>query len=320
MTTAPSTSVSTQPLRWGVLGARSRIYAKALEPAFQQSDRHQVIAGASRDADGGTAPYDRLLARGDVDAIYIPLPNIDHKTWILRSLAAGKHVLCEKPLTLNPADTDEVFAAAQAADLVLLEAYMWPHHARSRRTLELCASGELGSMRSTHSVFSFPFDRVDDHRLDRRGAGALFDVGIYCLAPAMMIAGRDALRSAASAVRNDVGVDVSMSGWVDWGEGFTSTFEVSFDGPNHRRLDVTGTAGMLTVPDWHAPGPIGPTTLGRVDRLGMETSESMVATDAYEDMIDHFADVVAGETAPVFGAAESGRLARVLDMVHASAP
>ncbi len=309
----------TSPLRWGVLGARSGIYHKALRPAFEHSAVHQIVAEASR-ADGGSeVPYAEMLRRSDVDAVYIPLPNVGHKSWILRSLEAGKHVLCEKPLTLTPADTDEVFAAAEAAGRTLLEAYMWPHHARARRTLELCADGSLGRLRSTRSIFTFPFDRPDDHRLDERGAGALFDVGIYCLGPAMMIAGRAPVRAAAGAVRNDKGVDVSMTGWVDWGEGFHSTFEVSFDQPGRRTLEVSGTDEVLTIADWHAPGPVGDAVLTRMDRTGFASNEVLAGSDAYEGMVDQFAAVVRGEAVPLFGPTESRRLAGLIEMVQRAA-
>ncbi len=307
------------PLRWGVLGARSGIYRKSLLPAMRHSTRHSIVAEASRDDAGDEAPYAELLRRADVEAVYIPLPNVGHKPWILRALEAGKHVLCEKPLTLAPADTDEVFAAADAAGLTLLEAYMWPHHARSRRTIELCADGSLGELRSTRSVFTFPFERPDDHRLDDRGAGALFDVGIYCLGPAMIIAGRSPVAAAAGAVRNDAGVDVSMTGWVDWGEGFHSTFEVSFDQPSRRTLEVAGTREALTIPDWHAPGPIGDACLMRLDRAGITTTEVLAGSDAYEGMVDQFAEVVRGEAPPVFGPTESCRLAGVIDLVQRAA-
>src|SRR5215218_5991920 len=119
-------------LRWGVIGATSRIYQGKLKPPMQARPAHTIVAEASRTSDGGDAPYADLLGRSDVDAVYIPLPNDGHKKWILAALEAGKHVLCEKPLTMSPADTDEVFAAAAAADRALVEAYMWPHHPRSK--------------------------------------------------------------------------------------------------------------------------------------------------------------------------------------------
>ena len=231
-----------QPLRWGVIGATSKIYNNSLKPAFEASVGHRIVGEASR-ADGGDDPYGALLERSDVDAVYIPLPNDGHKPWILRALAAGKHVLCEKPLTMSTADTVEVFEAAEAANLTLMEAYMWPHHPRARRVLELVAAGAVGELRSIRSVFTYPSSDPTNHRLDERGAGALFDVGIYCIGPAMLLAQRNHVAVAASAVRNDKHVDVSMTGFVDWGDGLGSSFDVSFESPHRRLLEIAGTDG-----------------------------------------------------------------------------
>jgi predicted dehydrogenase len=129
-------------LRWGILGASSKIYRKALLPVFEASPLHEVVAEASRSGQDET-PYGDVLTRSDVDAIYIPLPNHIHASWIVRALEAGKHVLCEKPLTLTLAESEQIFAAAETTDRWLIEAYTWPHHPRSQRVLELAATGAL---------------------------------------------------------------------------------------------------------------------------------------------------------------------------------
>ena len=133
-----------------------------------------------------------MLARDDIDAVYNPLPNHLHAEWSHRALDAGKHVLCEKPLTLSPADSAALFDHAESAGLTILEAYMWPHHPRARALLDLVADGSLGMLRFGRSSFSYPMDMsTGDHRIDTRGAGALFDIGIYCIAPFMLIADRE---------------------------------------------------------------------------------------------------------------------------------
>ncbi|MCU1391952.1 MAG: oxidoreductase domain protein [Ilumatobacteraceae bacterium] len=307
-------------LRWGVLGATSRIYRKSLAPAFRAAAGHEVVAEASRDA-GDTRPYTDLLRRDDVDAVYIPLPNSGHKPWILAALAAGKHVLCEKPLTLSAADTIEVFDAAVAADRVLLEAYMWPHHPRARRILQLVADGSIGRLDTVRSAFTYASSDPTDHRLDERGAGALFDVGIYCLAPPMMMVGRDHVDVAAAATRNVAGVDVAMSGFVDWGSGVGSAFEVSFEAPSRRILELTGTEGVITVPGWHAPGPETPSQILVQRRDDTVETIEVEGANAFVGMMEQFATVVRGEAAPVFGRTESVRLAVLIDALHAaSAP
>lgn len=302
-------------LRWGVLGGSSHIFRKSLQPAMEAAGQ-TIVDAPSRNGES-FAPYEAMLMRDDIDAVYNPLPNHLHAEWTHKALDAGKHVLCEKPLTLSPADSESVFDHAEAAGLTLLEAYMWPHHPRARRLLELVRHGDVGWPQQGTASFSWPMDMDSgDHRLDYRGAGALFDVGIYCIAPFMLMARRDANLVAANAVRNRMGVDISMTGWVDWGGGFGSSFGVSFDAPVNRSLSLVCSDAVITVPGSHAPGPLGPSEIiverrdGSVEHLACEGGE------AYTDMIRHFAAVVAGEEAPVHGRTETLRLADVLQRLH----
>lgn len=304
-------------MRWGVLGGSSRIFRKSLEPAFERAG-HRVVAAPSRSGDS-LQPYLDMLRRDDIDAVYNPLPNDLHGEWTHRALDAGKHVLCEKPLTLTPNDTASVFDHAEASGLVVLEAYMWPHHPRARRVLELVHDGTIGRPQWGRAHFSWPMDQSSgDHRLDQRGAGALFDVGIYCIAPFMLMARREPETVHASAVRNELGIDLTMSGSVDWGAGFTSTFHVSFDAPHTRSWAMVGSHETLELPGMFVPGPVEPSQLVRVGRDGIQISETCDGGWAYADMVRHFAQVVAGDNSPVFGRAESERLARTIARLHAA--
>lgn len=304
-----------EALRWGVLGASSRIYRGKILPPMQTRPGHEVVAEASREADGSDAPYAALLTRSDVDAVYIPLPNHGHKPWILAALDAGKHVLCEKPLTMSVADTDEVYAVAESAGRALVEAYMWPHHPRNQVLLD-AARTELGDLRFARGAFSFPLGRPEDHRFDERGGGALFDVGIYCLGPTVLVAPREPVRVAAAAVRNAHGVDLSLSGWLDLGRGLTATCEVSFESVYGRSYILSGTKGQITIPDWFAPGPAHDSN---VDVLRLDESVLSLpaaGADAYGEMLDQFADVVQSAATPRWGAPESRRLARWIEALH----
>ncbi|MGD9996398.1 MAG: Gfo/Idh/MocA family protein [Ilumatobacteraceae bacterium] len=307
-----------EPLRWGVIGARSRIYLGRLKPEMLSRPAHEVVAEASRDEAGSDRAYAELLTRPDVDAIYIPVPNDGHKRWILAALEAGKHVLCEKPLTMTAADTDEVYAAARSAGRVLSEAYMWPHHPRSKVVLEV-ARTELGELRFSRGCFGFTLDRPGDHRFDERGGGALFDVGIYCLGPALMLAPREPVAVAAAAARNEHGVDVSFSGWLDLGEGFTATAEASFQSTNRRSLDLTGTEGSLIIAPDLAPGPLEPSTFDVLHLDDSVTSYPARGADAYGEMLDQFAAAVNGEPL-VWTEQHSRLLARWIDALLTTAP
>ena len=301
--------------RWGVLGGSSRIFHKSLAPAFA-ANGHTVVAAPSRDGDS-LAPYQEMLERDDIDAIYNPLPNHLHAEWTHRALDAGKHVLCEKPLTLSVADTTAVFDHAEVAGRTLLEAYVWPHHPRARTLLELVRSGSLGSPQWGSGQFSWPMDLSSgDHRLDYRGAGALFDVGIYCIAPFMLMARRDASVVSANAVRNMAGIDLTMTGFVDWGGGFGSAFHVSFDAPVARSMALVCSEAKVTIPGWHSPGPLEPSEIIIERRDGSVETVACAGGAGYTGMVAHFDYVVAGRAAPVFGRTESVRLAEVLQQLH----
>ena len=302
-------------MRWGVVGASSRIYRKSLRPGIEAAG-HQIVAEAVRAGDS-LAPYDEMLARTDVDAVYIPLPNHLHAEWIHRALDAGKHVLCEKPLTMSVADTVSVFDHAEQVGRTVLEAYMWPHHPRARRLLQLVADGEVGWPQSGRAQFSWPMDLTSgDHRLDLRGAGALFDVGVYCIAPFMLMARRDPSLVAANAVRNTVGVDIEMTGWIDWSGGFGSAFHVSFDAPSARHLALSASEGLVTVVGDNTPGSLEPSDLVIERRDGSVDTITCEGGNAFEGLVRQLEAVAYGEAPAVFGRTESVRLAQTLEGLH----
>jgi D-xylose 1-dehydrogenase (NADP+, D-xylono-1,5-lactone-forming) len=302
-------------MRWGVFGGSSRIYHSALRPAFDELG-HVVVDAPSRRGDD-FEPYAEMLARDDIDAVYNPLPNHLHAEWCHRALDAGKHVLCEKPLTLSPADSAGLFDHAETAGLTILEAYMWPHHPRARALLELVSDGSLGVLRSGRASFSYPMDMsAGDHRIDQRGAGALFDIGIYCIAPFLLMADREPARMAATATRNDVGVDTSMAGWIDWGSGFSTTFDVSFDGPVRKQMALSASLGLVNLPGDNVPGPLDTSEILIERRDGSVDTIACAGANAYAGMVAHFESVVASKDEPVFGRRESLRLADLFDQLH----
>ncbi len=302
-------------IRWGVFGGSSRIYHSSLKPAFDELG-HVVVDAPSRRG-GDFAPYADMLARDDIDAVYNPLPNHLHAEWSHRAIDAGKHVLCEKPLTMSPADSADLFDHAAAAGVTILEAYMWPHHPRAHALLALAGDGSLGTLRSGRASFSYPMDMSSgDHRIDTRGAGALFDIGIYCIAPFLLMAARDPVSMAASATRNELGVDTSMAGWIDWGSGFSSAFDVSFDAPLRKQMALSASLGLVELPGEYVPGPPDASQIIIERRDGSVETVECAGANAYAGMVAHFEAVVAGEQKPVFGMEESMRLAAILDELH----
>src|SRR3954469_19471735 len=147
--------LSTAPINSSILGAA------------RESDKADVIAVASRDAARAEAyaaehgieraygGYDALLEDPDVEGVYVSLPNGLHIEWTLRALEAGKHVLCEKPMSRRAAEVEQAFDRAEAAGLVLSEGFMWRHHPQTRKLTELLAEGAIGPLRLVRVAFSF---------------------------------------------------------------------------------------------------------------------------------------------------------------------
>ncbi len=175
-------------MRWGLLSTAA-INAAILGGA-RETDAAEIVAVASRDlarAEGyarehgierAHGSYEALLEDPDVEAIYVPLPNSMHVPWSVRALEAGKHVLCEKPLTRRVAEAEQAFAAAERSGRLLAEAFMWRHHPQTRRLRELLDEGVIGRLRLIRAVFSFPLREAENIRLDAElDGGGLMDVG-----------------------------------------------------------------------------------------------------------------------------------------------
>jgi xylose dehydrogenase (NAD/NADP) len=321
--------VGAAPVGWGVIGATSQVAQKAVLPAIVASPDARLVAVASESAEDGGAgcfgplrahrAYDAVLDDPEVEAVYVPLPNSLHREWVVRAAAAGKHVLCEKPLAPTANDAEAMTAACEAAGVTLGEAYMTPFHPREAAFETLVRSGRLGALRFARAAFTGVLDRRDDHRWrPEMGGGALLDVGIYCVAPLLAAAGRTPARVEASATLAKSGVDVSFAGWLDFGDGFTATIECSFDAPERQFLEIVGTEAAVVIDRAYTPGPADTAmTLRRRDgRL-----EELVAggADPYREMIEHFHAVVRGTATPRRSCAASITLLGVLERLRAAA-
>ncbi len=316
-------------LGWGVLGATSQVAQKAVLPAIVASPGARLVAVASRHAaDGGGGrfgaehayrAYAALLDDPRVEAVYVPLPNSLHREWVERAAAAGKHVLCEKPLAPTAADATAMATACAAAGVTLLEAYMTPFHPRAQAIDALVASGRLGALRFARGAFTGVLDRPADHRWrPEMGGGSLLDVGIYCVAPLLAAAGRPPARVEAAASLTKSGVDASFSGWLDWGDGFTATIECSFDAPERQLLEMIGTEAAVSVDRAHTPGPED-VAITLHSRDGRVEQIVVAGTDPYRAMIDHFQAVVRGVAKPSRSCSDSVTLLTVLDRLREAA-
>jgi len=292
-----------------------------------QTDEVEVAAVASRDRDRAEAyarergiersfgSYEELLADPELDAIYVSLPNSLHHEWTMAALAAGKHVLCEKPYTRRPAEVEEAYDAAEAAGLVLMEAFMWRHHAQSRQLKELVDGGAIGELRAVRAAFSFTLTRVGDVRLDPAlDGGSLMDVGCYCVSAARLLAGEPD-RVTGQAVEAD-GVDLRFAATLSFPHGPLAHFDCGFDLPDRSELVAVGSAGQLEVFDpWHSQSPgleLRPAG-GPPRRIEPDPG------NRYRRQWDNFARAVRGEEPPLLDRADALGQARTIDALYRAA-
>jgi predicted dehydrogenase len=246
-------------LRFGVLGCAA-IATRKVIPAIQRSQRCEVVAIASRDAGRAAATaaelgiarhhgsYDELLADDTVDAVYNPLPNHMHAEWTLRAAAAGKHVLCEKPLALDAAEARRMIDGCRDAGVVLMEAFMYRLHPLWQRVHALVAEGAIGELQTIQAFFSYRnVDPENIRNIAAYGGGALMDIGCYPINVARWIFGAEP-SVVAAAVRYDpvFGTDVLSSAVLDF-DGRHATFTCSTQIEDDQRVHLVGTAGRLLV-------------------------------------------------------------------------
>jgi predicted dehydrogenase len=263
-------------LRWGLLGT-ARIN-RAIIPALRQGARHELVAVASRREDVARAyaaewsipraygSYEALLAAGDIDAVYIPLPNGLHAEWSIRAVEAGKHVLCEKPLALTTREVDAMAAAAARHGRAIAEAFMYRHHPQTARVRDLVRDGALGTVRVVRGGFSFWLNREHDVRFDpAMGGGSLWDVGCYPISYARHVLGEEPVEADGSAAMGPTGVDLTFVGHLRFPSGAFLQFDSGFRSHLRSFIEVVGTDAVLHVPNPFKPGLHEHCTLQRGD-------------------------------------------------------
>jgi predicted dehydrogenase len=312
-------------VRWGVLST-AKINDKFLAGA-QGAAGVQILAVASRD--GGRArayarerdipraygSYEELLGDAELDAVYIPLPNALHVPWTLRALAAGKHVLCEKPISRRRADALAVAQLARKRGLQVSEAFMYRHHPQIRRLTELVDGGAIGALRAVRAHFSFDLTDAGNVRLSGElHGGALMDIGCYCINAARLLAGEPELVTGMAVMGGD-GVDVRFAGAMQMPGGVLAHFDCGFDFAFGHGLTVVGQRGTLTLRDpWHgvAPGLELSTDSGE-ERIEVES------VDPYQREAEHFSAAVRGRGPLLIGPDEIVAQASAIEALYAAA-
>jgi len=290
-----------EPLRLGILGA-ARIALGGIIPAAARTDAIEVAAVATRSPEKSqlvreAAPqaelfegYDSLLQSASVDAVYVPLPNSMHVEWTLESLAAGKHVLCEKPFALEAAGAERAVEAAREADLTLMEGFMFRLHPQTLRLRALISDGAVGEVRQAVAQFGHRLDDPTDVRgVGSLGGGSLGDVGCYCVSALRLAFGDEPRRASAFARFDDEGADRELAGVLEFDSGL-GIVSSSISSARRERLEVVGVEGTISL-----DAPFRADKSGgkmEVSRGGETSAETFKAADPYRAELEEFAAAI----------------------------
>lgn len=250
-----------KPVRWGILGAANfakehmapAIHAaKGAELAALATSSPEKAAGFQAFCPGLTvhSSYEALLADPSIEAVYIPLPNHMHVEWTLKALAAGKHVLTEKPIALHADEIDQIIAARDASGLLAAEAYMIVHHPQWQRAKEWLEAGEIGTLRHVDAAFSFHLTDMENIRnRPDAGGGSLRDIGVYTFGSARFVTSSEPVDISARLIM-DNGIDsfAQVAGIMDGPHGrFTYGSMTSMRLYNRQVVTFQGDKGMIRV-------------------------------------------------------------------------
>ncbi|MGB2952083.1 MAG: Gfo/Idh/MocA family oxidoreductase [Gaiellaceae bacterium] len=296
-------------------------------PAAHASDKVELTAVASRDAARAEAyareweipraygSYEALLEDGDVEAVYISLPNSLHCEWAIRALEAGKHVLCEKPLSRRAGEVEEAFDTGERADRLLMEAFMYRHNPQTGRLKELVEGGAVGRLRLVRAVFSFMLrDPQNVRLLPEVDGGALMDVGCYCVSGSRLLAGEPE-RVYGEQVVGQTGVDVVFAGMLRFPGEIVAELDCGLALPGRDELEAIGEDGSLFLDDpWLCRSPA--IELRRGDEV--ETIE-IPREDSYRLELENLSDAIRGRSEPLLGRADAVGNARTIEALYRSA-
>lgn len=289
------------PLRVGVLGCSAIAWRRTI-PALHACPETTVVAVASRDGakaerfaaefSADATDYAGLLARPDVDAVYLPLPPALHERWGVAVLTAGKHLLVEKPLAADPAAARALVQAAADAGLVLRENFMFLHHPQHARVRDLVTGGRIGEPRALRAAFGIPPLPDTDIRYDPAlGGGALLDVGVYPLRLAQHLLGDD-LRVTGAVLHQDArGVDVGGAALLVSAAGVPVSVEFGFRHAYGSRYELWGSSGRLLLDRAFTPPP-GWQPVLRVEEQDHAEEHTLPAADQFRLSVAAFAAAV----------------------------
>jgi D-xylose 1-dehydrogenase (NADP+, D-xylono-1,5-lactone-forming) len=290
-----------EPVKWGIVSTAD-INRKVI-PGAHASDKVELVAVASRErskaetyANEWEIPraygsYDDLLADAEIEAVYISLPNTLHCEWSIKAMEAGKHVLCEKPLSRDPGEVSAAFDAAERTGMLMTEAFMWRHNPQTKRLKELVDGGAIGELRLIRSTFSYSlYDEANIRLRTDVDGGALMDVGCYCVSGSRLLGG-EPLEAHSLARRGPSGTDWVTAGVLRFPNDLLATFDCGTALPNRDELEAIGSEGSVFLDDpWHCNTPVIELRRdGEVERIELPFE------DSYRLELENVCDAIRGE-------------------------
>jgi xylose dehydrogenase (NAD/NADP) len=327
-------------IRWGIIST-ARIGVSAVIPAIHQSNNGEVVAVASRDLAKGQqfaaensipkvfGSYDELFADPEIDAIYNPLPNSMHGEWSIRAAEAGKHVLCEKPLSNNAEEAKQMADVFAAKGLLLAEAFMYRFHPQTQKVKEMVDSGAVGKIHAMQSTFNFSIGNEDDVRLSKElEGGSLMDVGCYCLNIIRYLIGEEPSDVHAFAdIGARSGVDERLAGLLRFPSGVLAHFDCSLRTHFTQTYEIRGSEGRIFVERAFVPFRPDPEADIIIrywsSKPGVEKHEyeeiQIPLVNQYTLMAEDFADALLNNRPPRFPIEDSIANMRAIDRLLAAA-
>ena len=323
-------------VRWGVLGC-SGIGKSRTIPGLLACENAELYAIAGRNEEKlkvyaePFAPkklytdYQALLDDENVDAVYLPLPNGIHMEWVKKAAAAGKHILCEKPMALTEEQVREMFAAAKEHGVLLEEAYAYRHAQLVQKVKEIVDSGAIGRIRYLESKHStFDTNRSGIRYQKGNGGGAVYDVTCYNVSLASYLFGKDPEdMSVYCGFDKESGVDVSDAVMLRYEEGVTAMLYAGLDAYRRGCYSILGETGRIDVDHkfnssgvCHIRVSTGARPQGAEYVDETTTEYTIWVDDNYKKEIELFSDAVLNGSALTVSEEESLRTARVCDAIR----
>ena len=303
-----------ESLKWGVLGA-ARVVEKLI-PAIIEADNAVLVAVASRRQGAAAEAIEKyaqnqpvealddpesLLERDDIDAIYLPMANEEHAEWALKAIAAGKHVLIEKPMALTVKDIDAITEAADKANVTVMEGFMYRFHPQHEVVRDIIESGEIGEVRTVNTHFAFPMKPARLYRVNRsidNGGGAMWDIGPYAVHTARLWFDKEPKAAFAMAHLNEHVADLSLAGQFDFGDGRFAQFEMSFQHARRSTYEIIGTLGGIKCHQVWQPAD-EEAVISWWTESGKQEQVTVPAADQFVREIEHFSDCALNRKLPV---------------------